>query len=416
MTNKTFKFFRSIDSTFWVFLLAFLGLAIRLYLAQVPGFKYDVGSFYYWAVRLSEVPLHEFYSDEVFSDYTPGYLYILWILGTIKEIFGIGQDSFLYIIKIPSMLAEIAIGLLVYAIAKKENLKERLSLILSASVFFNPGLIFNSAIWGQVDGVLTLALIFSVMFLKSKKYILASIFLGIAFLIKPQTIAIFPLFGLFALKNINMRIWLKLIVPFFAVLIFISFPFFPENPLFQLKDKVVSTAEHYHYTALGTYNTWGIVGYWIDDIENTYFGISYQIWGFIMLAIFWLIVAFVYFKKGIPLYTLAALATMAFYFLPTRVHERYLYPALVFLILSAIEFKSEIILYIQDILSLIYFVNLYRVFIYYNEEVLNTYQAFFMPSVYNFLAGQDKIISQWVTIFFVVISIYLLKKSYVQKA
>jgi len=63
---------------------------------------------------------------------------------------------------------------------------------------------------------------------------------------------------------------------------------------------------------------------------------------------------------------MSALATLGFYFLPTRVHERYLYPSLIFLILAAIEQKSSKIIIFQILLSLVHFLNLYYVYIYYN--------------------------------------------------
>lgn len=412
------KFFRSILKNPWLIILSILGLLFRLYLATYPGFKYDIGSFFYWAVRLTELPLNQFYSPEVFTDYTPGYLYVLSVLGHIRATFNLSDDQFYFLLKIPSILAEICLGFIVYFVARRNELSQKLSLTFASSVFFNPGMIFNSSIWGQADGFFTLPLVLSVLFLKGRRFLLSGLFLGISFLIKPQAIAIFPIFVLIALKNFEVKNWLKFSVVFLISLFLLTLPFFPNNPLWNLKEKIVSTANEYPYTALGPYNFWGTVGYWINDTITWFYGIVYQTWGYILLASFWLVTMIVYFKKNIPIFTLAALATMAFYFLPTRVHERYLYPALVFLILAAIEFKSEIILYAQDLLSVIYFINLYRVYVYYNEEVLHLPQSLLIPPVYDFLAKNDKMFSQWTTLFFVIISIYLfamsLKKGYTE--
>ena len=47
------------------------------------GFRIDVGDFTAWAHRLASVGPGEFYDPGVFSDYPPGYLYVLWFIGSV---------------------------------------------------------------------------------------------------------------------------------------------------------------------------------------------------------------------------------------------------------------------------------------------------------------------------------------------
>ena len=65
-------------------ILAF-GLAFRLIIAYVllpgSGFGTDRASFIGWAEDLAAHGLNGFYGRVSFIDYTPGYLYVLWLLG-----------------------------------------------------------------------------------------------------------------------------------------------------------------------------------------------------------------------------------------------------------------------------------------------------------------------------------------------
>ena len=61
-----------------------LGLALRLiiaYLLPGSGFEVDLGAFRFWADDLARNGPRGFYERDFFHDYTPGYLYVLWLVG-----------------------------------------------------------------------------------------------------------------------------------------------------------------------------------------------------------------------------------------------------------------------------------------------------------------------------------------------
>ena len=63
-----------------------LGLAVRLillYLLPGSGFGPDLASFRFWANDLATNGLNGFYERDFFHDYTPGYLYVLWLVGSV---------------------------------------------------------------------------------------------------------------------------------------------------------------------------------------------------------------------------------------------------------------------------------------------------------------------------------------------
>ena len=85
-----------------------LGLAFRIiiaYLLPGSGFTNDLASFRGWAHDLATNGLAGFYTRPGFHDYTPGYLYALWLVGIIEQVL-----PKLDLIKIPAILADLALG------------------------------------------------------------------------------------------------------------------------------------------------------------------------------------------------------------------------------------------------------------------------------------------------------------------
>ena len=394
-------------------LLATLGTITRLFLAFLPGFQIDVSSWFSWSLRLNEVGFSNFYAANYFSDYTPGYLYILSFLGYLRNLFLPDDKTFFLLLKLPAILSEVILGILVFKTLTKKS-GTFFAILCSGLIFLNPAFIFNSSIWGQIDSVLSLFLFLSIYYLYKKRLLLSSFFLAISLLIKPQTIALFPLLVLFQIKNFNVKKMAQYSFIFLLTVFLISFPFFVKNPFTGLPILIFNTASQYSYNSLFAYNFWGMFGFWIPD-SSMWNNLSFQIWGYLLLTGYWIMIIYFYSKKHISVYVLAALAFLGFYFLPTRVHERYLYPSFIFLIFLAGIFKSKIILILTTFLSFIHLLNLYYVYVYYNEIYLRMPQLLYNPHFYDFLKSNEKALSIISTIIFIIISYVLIKLPYVPK-
>lgn len=406
----TVKITRIIRKDFLIITLILLGLALRLLLIQIPGFKFDVDDWFSWSNRLVEVGFSKFYSPQVFSDYAPGYMYILKILGLIKSLLNINDKSFYLLLKLPAILADGFLALVVYKELSKITNKFY-STTGTLLIIFNPALIFNSTIWGQIDSIPTLFLIFSVIYLKNKKLILSSLILGIDFLIKPQVLAILPVFILFFIKNFSLKNSIKLILPFAIIVIILSLPFFPNQPIGRLFSLIQKSANQYPYTSLFAYNFWGVVGFWISD-NHIFKTLTYQSWGYILLLSYWIFIGYLFIKNKLSLFSLATLSMLSFFFIPTRIHERYLYPAIALLIFLSAVYKSRLLLTLSLILSLIHFINLYYVYVYYNEIYLQLPKVLYNPIFYNLLNINGKTLSLISSMIFIFTCINILKLSH----
>ena len=72
-----------------VAILAVLGLALaaRLIIAYAfpgTGLSFDLDSFHAWAANLARDGLYGVYDRDFFLDYTPGYLYVLYVVGPAR--------------------------------------------------------------------------------------------------------------------------------------------------------------------------------------------------------------------------------------------------------------------------------------------------------------------------------------------
>src|SRR6185369_17555475 len=124
----------------------------------------------------------------------------------------------------------------------------------------------------------------------------------------------------------------------------------------ELFDLVRKAAETYQYTSLFAFNVWSIVGdFWKPD--DAYFGRG------VVLLVAGLLIACVPLwerRDTASLLAAGAIAACSFYFLPTRAHERYLFPAFVLLLPLAATRARLLWPYVS--LSLLFALSLYFAF------------------------------------------------------
>ena len=168
---------------FNIWLLILGALVLRIALSFIGTLHLDQGTFISWSNTLATEGFKNFYNG--WSDYLPGYLYILWFLGKLPNII---PQELLY--KLPAIFADIATGYLIYKILIK-NKSEKLALIGSAIYLFNPAIFANSSLWGQVDSLTALLSVVTIYYFPFNIYI-SAVALAIGTLIKPQAAFIFP--------------------------------------------------------------------------------------------------------------------------------------------------------------------------------------------------------------------------------
>src|SRR5579859_239444 len=181
-TAKKRNIFLDLKKFFIPNILIFLifGFLLRVILSPFGTLTLDQNTFVAWSMRLASVGISKFYFG-TWSDYLPGYLYVLYILGQINKL-NIIPFTLLY--KLPGILSDIGTGYLIYRIVLKLK-NERWGIIAAGLYVFNPAVFANSALWGQVDGLTALFALLTI-YLLDMNPMLSAASLAIETLIKPQ--------------------------------------------------------------------------------------------------------------------------------------------------------------------------------------------------------------------------------------
>ena len=182
----------------WLALAA--GLIVRALIGvTVYGYGVDMGDFAAWGARMAATGPSGFYSADVFCDYPPGYMVVLWAIAGLRNLFQLGYDSriFWLILKLPAILCDLAAAYLIYREGRKP-LGDRIAVLMGGMYALLPATIINSAAWGQIDSILALLLALSLLNMIKGKYAWSLSLFGLAIMVKPFALVFAPL-GLAAL-------------------------------------------------------------------------------------------------------------------------------------------------------------------------------------------------------------------------
>jgi Gpi18-like mannosyltransferase len=300
----------------------FVSLLARILLFPLQGYPIDTNDFISWFGTAAQHGIRPFYDVAGFADYPPFNVYIFWIFGSLANALGIGMAT---MVKLVPNLFDLATALLIYLFVRKQT-TFKLAIISVALYAFNPAVIYNTAVWGQFDAVYTFFLILSlVLALKSKPLPSAAAF-AVGLLTKPQAIALAPLVALLIFKKNGLKSLLISVLVFAAMIFLIILPFQWSNPISFLSKIYFGAYGGYAYTSINAFNLWALYGLWAPD--GSLFILGWTLFG--AFAVFVLFFLHKRFKVSNGLLGIfgAFMLFFAFFMLPTRIHERYLFPAI----------------------------------------------------------------------------------------
>jgi len=368
---------RFVDPFGTLLVLLLAGLALRVVVAAVilplSGLHNDITAFSAWALRLADLGPAAFYEPGYFADYPPGYMYVLWLVGEVSRfvepMLG-GASPIRGLTKVPGIAADLGVAWLIYLIAVRFfgdrppvrwlGSGARIGLIGAAVYLFNPGTVFNSAVWGQMDSVGLFVILAGLYALGRGWTEAAGLAAVVAVLIKFQYGWLIPivvvvglkrhLFGrssdpLLAARPDPVRVLTSLAVAF-GTMVALILPFgmtlLPTgDPYTSLIDGFLATANQYQGLTINAFNIWRNPWTGLSQVQQwgSDQGIALTLGG---LDVTWAMVGIALFAVGAVL-ALVAVArrddmqgllvgslamAVTFFALPTRIHERYLFPAL----------------------------------------------------------------------------------------
>ncbi len=361
-----------------------VGLILRLVLSvTAPQCSIDVNLFSSWGRHAAEDGITNLYAKaETYNiDYPPLYMYFLWFNTLISKWLGLTNTAgHTMLMKLPSILADVAIGWFIYRIAREKfGDNKNWILFFTALWVMNPMSMLDSAAWGQVDAILALLCLLMVWFIVKDKFILASVMLGLAIILKPQGIFMVPIIGFALLRRLfkkkdspkteTVLLILKCILVCAGTVILVALPFgIKMKPSFfeWLFNLYVGTANGYKGATVNSYNFYYVIRQnWTQDSTIFKFGLSYFAFGMIMIILTCLGVWAMYQftkrdDKSVPFLLAATLVYMVTMFGP-RMHERYFFPAAVLLLAAVIYSRNKILLWLYGIMTGVNFMSVLSV-------------------------------------------------------
>ncbi|CAN5342298.1 hypothetical protein BH10PAT1_BH10PAT1_1980 [soil metagenome] len=311
LSKKTMKVHIKISN---IIILLLIGFILRLILSPFGTLTLDQNTYIAWSSRLITVGFSNFY--KAWSDYLPGYLYILAILAEINKL-NIIPQVILY--KLPAILSDLATGFLIYKIVRKLK-TEKWGLVSAGLYLFNPAVIANSTIWGQVDGITSLFSLLAIYAMDTNPLI-SAIALAYGAAIKPQVgLVALIIFILMIRKKWSVQKMVTYILESGIIFAGLFVPFMGKTNLITfIMERMNATLGQYPYTSINAFNFWGFFGTWEPDQ-------GLQIAGVVVILLLFFVFGIKMLKRKGGEYTLLAFTYAASFLFMTRMHERHMLP------------------------------------------------------------------------------------------
>lgn len=344
-----------------IFTLLAVGFLLRIFAAALmTGHPYDMNTFKNWAVSAAN-NLSRVYSGWNSSDYPPLYMYVLFLIGKAAAIPAVSPYMVL-LLKLPSIIGDIASSFIIYRLAKK-YLSLEMGVLLSSFYIFNPAVFINSTIWGQVDSLFTLLIIISIYFLTENKIYLSSAMFAAAVLMKPQGIIFLPVLFFELVRRKSLRDFLLSAVSAVSTAAVIILPFALYNGVLWIFNLFSKTVGEYPYASVNAFNFFSLMGKNYVKDSSTFILFSYHTWGMAFIVLVTAFAWFIYLRGRDRIFAFASglILIAGVFTFSASMHERYLFPAAALCILAFIYLKDKRLLLLGIGLSATSFINAYVV-------------------------------------------------------
>ncbi|MCK6482800.1 MAG: glycosyltransferase 87 family protein [Phycisphaerae bacterium] len=362
----------------WLAVAMLLALALRWPLLRGPGFWPDLAQFATWSWMSIEEGLAKPYefrpaaaSPARWANYPPLYLLVLNGWGRLFPLVtGIPLDRDLILalnreqrteaaldavrfFKLPAVASDLLTMLLLW-----RCLRRRMSqadaiggatwprpgwpVLVAALYGLNPAVLYDSAVWGQVDSLHTLLMLLSLDAAARRRTAPMSFWAAAAVLTKPQSLLLAPLWAVCLLWRCDLRRCTRGFAAAAAAALLICGPYLLLGAAAGIWDSLLGAVGKYPVVHLNGFSAWFLLNPMteprLDALSALYrrdttawlAGLTPRAIGLMTLAVVAaLVVWIIWRRRGRPpvLRWAACVLPLAFFLLPTQMHERYLFPA-----------------------------------------------------------------------------------------
>lgn len=321
-------------------------LLIQLALCQLPDTMGDLLGYRVWARALANEGLAEAYWPRGQSaggtdgiaipvDYPPLFPYLLLLIG--RACTTCSDAVVESVIRIPLVLANLAIGLLILSDARR-GADPGKAILAAALYLFNPAIVFDTCYWGQADSLSALLLIAAAVSL-TRRPEWAWTCLALAVLTKPLAYPFVPLAMVVTIKRFGWLRGLRAAGAFTLCFAIALVPFARIGHLGPLLRSLFVQLDAMPYLSVNAHNLWWLLQGgtpWIDARQKAMGLVSYERLGIALFALFYawtLLRAWRSTDEQAPRVAFASVA-LGFFVLSTHMHENHLFNFLPLVLLA----------------------------------------------------------------------------------
>jgi len=344
----------------WIPLNALILLALFVRLPSMAGIAHegDLRHFAQWMRIIDQQGVLQFY-DPIYrmniQDRTYPPLSML-SFDILVRAYGFSPDprlalenpNFVVLLKIFPVVCEIALIAAVYLWLID---RPKLRWLIAGALALAPGLIATTSWWGQYDAPYTLFLVLALMALNRKRPILAWIMFGLAVLVKQPAVVLAPILLVVTFRRYDWRKTVLGIAASVGVYAAVSLPFALSTGVENALTPYLRASDAFPYLSNNAYNLWFALASlhkgavilfrepaYLDSIAM-FGGIPYKWIGLLLFGSFALLIMAVCWRQMGEQreFVWASALFFGFFILPTQVHERYLYPAVVLLLIAVAQ-------------------------------------------------------------------------------
>ena len=417
-----------------VLLLA--ALAVRVYFGFGDYFfTYDMNCFKAWGSYARDLGFKNLYGNDFFLDYPPGYMYVLALLDGMRSVLRLSYDSLgaNFIFKLPAIIADFGCAAVIYLFAKENTAAQTCSTIcrkgqpesaersgadasvnctystaggtrdsigdqnggsssigisgidnpfrlcrntpafLAIAWLFAPNIIFNSSVWGQIESWFIFFLGLCLYFAYKNRTAFAAVAYAAALVTKPQALLFGPVLLFWIVKRRNIKdLFVSLGVgaaSFYLMVLPFCKGFTKVGWLFDLYKGTFAGYDNFTVNGFNLYYFLGLNWKSLDTVAG-----AESINTVVICLVIALVAYIVLFAKGNSgFFAAAAVSISVMFAFCTMMHERYIYPAVLFCVMSYIARGRKFYLLFAAVISCLNYINSSWVMaMYYQTFDLNT--------------------------------------------
>lgn len=323
-----------------------IGAAALLRFAMAPNLalesRDDSLLFQLWGYSVVEHGVTNVYTTEVghpwfkkvpLPNYLPPYLYVVGAIEKFRRVVdpsgNVGTPTASFMLKSIPILFELATVFLLAQILRRRG-GDRLALLGALAYAFHPALAFITAGWGQVDAVYTFGLVAILWLLERGKHVSAAAVTAATFLVKMQTMLLVPLLIYELIRTKRIRTMVAAVGAALGTAAALVAPFLFAGKGLEVLKVITNVAGSFPHPSANAHNLWWLFsgGHWQlrFDTEHVLGLPMYAIGATLYIAAIGFALWFRH-RVRTPdgLWLTAALLALAFFMLPTEMHERYLF-------------------------------------------------------------------------------------------